>query len=196
MASDQAYVKDPRVDEYIRAAARVAAGDLCAGPRHRALGRRRGRRDDQALGAAVFRAGGQHLCAARDEGPRERIPLRRRHRPRPGGDHHRRPREQDGAADRDLCGLDRSTSARCDGCSSRSSPTTGPAAGASSSSSVDAVDVRCDRARRRDVAAPRRCGQGPRSRYTDARCSTSRWPRPTAHNASSSPVRSARPSGR
>ncbi|HEV7211347.1 MAG TPA: phosphatase PAP2 family protein [Blastococcus sp.] len=64
-----------------RRAARVAAGDLPAGARTRPRGRSRRPRDDHADGAALFRARRDRLRAAGCEGPRRRLPLRRRPRP-------------------------------------------------------------------------------------------------------------------
>jgi undecaprenyl-diphosphatase len=64
-----------------RRAARVAAGDLPAGARTRPRGRSRRPRDDHADGAALFRARRDRLRAAGREGPRRRLPLRRRPRP-------------------------------------------------------------------------------------------------------------------
>jgi undecaprenyl-diphosphatase len=64
-----------------RRAARVAAEDLPAGARTRPRGRSRRPRDDHADGAALFRARRDRLRAAGREGPRRRLPLRRRPRP-------------------------------------------------------------------------------------------------------------------
>ena len=60
-----------------------------------ARGRPGGHRDDQADGPAVLRPRRQHLRAAGRQGPRQRVPVRRRHRARPGRHHHRRARQQD-----------------------------------------------------------------------------------------------------
>ena len=65
-----------------RRAARLAAGDLPPGPRSRPRRRPGGRGDDQAERAALLRAAGQHLRAAGHQGSRQRVPLRRRDRPR------------------------------------------------------------------------------------------------------------------
>ena len=64
-----------------RRAARVAAGDLPAGARTRPRGRSRGPRDDQVDRAALLSARREHLRAAGREGSRQRLSLRRRHRP-------------------------------------------------------------------------------------------------------------------
>ena len=57
--------------------------------------RPRGRRDHQVQGPPLLRAAGQRLRAARGQGPRQRLPLRRRDRPRSRGHHHRGPRQHD-----------------------------------------------------------------------------------------------------
>ena len=107
------YAQGPAGRRVHRRPARLAAGDLPAGARPGPRGRPRGRGDHQAHRPAVLRPGGQHLRAARREGPRQRVPLRRRDRPRPRGDHHRRPRQQDRPDRRRSAGTSRSTSPPC-----------------------------------------------------------------------------------
>ena len=130
------YVVDPRVDAYIDALPEWQQA-ICRGPRPRPRRRPRGDRDDQADPPAVLRARGQHLRAPRGQGPRNVFLYDGAIVPDPEGiitaGHDNQTARTVGVREGEP--INAHALRRY---SSRSSPTTAPAAGGSSSSRLSA----------------------------------------------------------